>query len=284
MRIAFATCSAFPAGIEDDHLVWRVLGAEYRVWNDNSVDWEMYDRVILRSVWDYTTRVEEFLSWCHSIGAPRLRNSPELVAFNADKRYLGELSVPVVPTAFLAPGDPLPSFEGEIVVKPNISAGARNTGRFGGSSHSEAASLVERIGASGRVALVQPYQATIDEMGETAIVFLDGELSHVLRKHPVLTGDGVAPVSDHVLGVAEAMLRDDLVVAGAASASERALAHRVIGEVSERFGTPLYARVDMVLDSDHQPMLLELEAIEPNLYLSSAAGASERFAEAIRRR
>ena len=110
---------------------------------------------MLRSVWDYSGRIEEFLGWCAAVGAERLRNTPELVAFDADKRYLGELGVPIAPTTFVGPGDPLPTLEGEVVVKPNVSAGARSTGRFGPPSHAEALALVERIRESGRTAIVQ---------------------------------------------------------------------------------------------------------------------------------
>jgi hypothetical protein len=270
-----------PGGWEDDHLAARMLNAEFWPWDDASVDWEAFDRVVIRSTWDYTGRVEEFLAWCARVGPHRLRNPPDLVAFNADKRYLGRLSVATVPTRFVAPGDSLPRLEGEVVVKPNISAGARDTGRFGPAAHTAACALIARIQASGRVALIQPYMAAVDEHGETALVFLAGELSHVLRKRAVLDRDEVAPVAEGELGVAIAMLQEDLVVAGEADAAERALAQRVLGEISERFGTPLYARVDLLTGPDGEPALLELEAIEPNLYLATSPGASERLVAAV---
>ena len=132
------------------------------------------------------------------------------------------------------------------------------------------------------MALVQPYVATVEEHGEKGLVFLRGELSHVLSKRAVLAADEVAPVAEGELGVARAMLREDLVCAGQARSAELAFAQRVIDEISERFGTPLYARVDLVCGADGEPLLLELEAIEPNLYLASAPGASERLAAAVR--
>jgi alkylhydroperoxidase/carboxymuconolactone decarboxylase family protein YurZ len=186
VKIAFATCAALPDGWNDDHPVAALVGAEYRVWDDEAVDWAAYDRVVLGSVWDYSGRVDEFLAWCAAVGAERLRNPPALVAFNADKRYLGELSVPSVPTTFVAPGDEVPALEGRVVVKPNVSAGALDTGRFSPPTHGAAVELIKRICASGRVALVQPYRATIEERGETAVVFVGGQLSHVLSKRPVL--------------------------------------------------------------------------------------------------
>jgi hypothetical protein len=280
VRIAFATCSALPDGWADDHEAARLGGAEYAVWDDPEVDWEAYDRVVLRSVWDYSGRIEEFLGWCAAVGTERLRNTPELVAFDADKRYLGELGMPIAPTTFVGPGDPLPTLEGEVVVKPNVSAGARSTGRFAPPSHAEARALIERIRESGRTAIVQSYLEDIDRNGETALVFIAGELSHVLHKKPVLRTEGEAPLSEGPLQAAAVMLDDDLVVAGEAAAEQRAFAAEVMAAVTGRFGTPLYARVDIAADADGRPVLMELEAIEPNLYLATAPGAAERLARA----
>jgi len=281
MRVAFATCAAMPGGSADDHPAARLLDAEFRCWDDESVDWEVFDRVVIRSTWDYTARVPEFLSWCERVGAARLRNSPSLVAFNVDKRYLGELSVATVPTTFIAPGDQPAQLEGEVVVKPSISAGARETGRFGPAFHGEARALIARIHASGRVALVQPYMAAVDELGEAALVFFAGELSHTLRKSAVLAPDEEAPLAPGELAPALAMMREDLVLPHEAEPATLAFADRVLSEISERFGAPLYARVDVVAGPDGRPALLELEVTEPHLFLALCPGASERLAAAV---
>jgi hypothetical protein len=283
MRIAFATCPAWPEGFPDDREAAALAGAEFRLWEDPAVDWEAYDRVVLRSVWNYTRRIDDFLAWCERVGAERLRNTPELVAFNADKRYLGELGVPIVPTAFVGPDGPPPDFDGEVVVKPNVSAGARDTGRYPAERHDEALALVEAIRASGRIALVQPYLPGIDEQGETAIVYLGGEVSHVLRKRPILRAAGVAPLGDDPEGPAAVMLDDDLVLAGEATDAELALAGDVHERITERFGVPLYARVDIVPGPGGEPVLIELEALDPCLYLDQAPGAAARLAAAITR-
>lgn len=282
MRVAFATCSTLRDGTSDDRPVAEQLGADVRAWDDPAVDWDEYDRVIVRSTWDYTLRLDAFLDWCERVGPGRLRNDPALVAFATDKRYLSQLAVPTVPTAFVGPGDPLPALSGEVVVKPNVSAGARDTGRFGAQMHDEARGLIERIRAGGRVALVQPYQAAVDARGETALVYFGGRLSHVLRKRAVLRPDEIAPVADDELGTALVMDEHDLVVAGTADAAERGLAERVLAEVEERFGRPLYARVDLVAGAHGEPLLLELEVVEPALFLELAPGSAERFADAIR--
>jgi hypothetical protein len=281
MRVAFATYADLPEGWDDDREAARLAGAEFAVWDDPTVDWEAYDRVVVRSVWDYSRRIDEFLAWCAAVGPERLRNAPDLIAFDSDKRYLGELGVAIAPTTFVALGDPLPELTGEVVVKPNVSAGARDTGRFGPTAHAEALALVERIRASGRVAIVQAYLADVDRGGETALVFISGEPSHVLHKRPVLRGEGVAPLGDDVHGPAAVMLEDDLVRPASAEPAQREFAAAVMAAVGDRFGTPLYARVDVAHDADGRPVLMELEAIEPCLYLDLVPGAAARFARAV---
>jgi hypothetical protein len=281
VRIAFATSRDLPEGWHDDQGAARLAGAEFVVWDDPAVDWQAYDRVVIRSVWDYSRRLDEFLAWCRAVGPERLRNVPDLVAFDSDKRYLGELDAAIAPTTFVGPGDPLPDLIGEVVVKPNVSAGARDTGRFGPAGHGEATALIERIRASGRVAIVQAYLTDIDRGGETALVFIAGGLSHVLHKRPVLRGEGEAPLGEDENGPAAVMLEDDLVRPGSAGPAEREFAAGVVAEVTERFGAPLYLRVDVAHDDDGLPLLMELEAIEPCLYLDLVPGAAERLAAAV---
>jgi hypothetical protein len=115
-------------------------------------------------------------------------------------------------------------------------------------------------------------------------VYLGGERSHVLHKGTVLRPDEVAPVQESGgLTIATVMLDEDLVVAGTADAAELALGDRVIDEITERFGPPLYVRVDLVTGPDGDPVVMEVEAIEPALYLATAPGSPARFADAIRR-
>jgi hypothetical protein len=276
VRIAFATCADFPDGIEDERPAAALLGADWRCWSDPAVNWQSYDRVVVRSTWDYTLRVGKFLQWCRAVGTERLRNSPELIAFNADKRYLAQLDCPTVEQ-----GDLLPDLQGAIVVKPNVSGGARNTGLFSPATHELARELIERIRGVGGTALVQPYIEAVASGGETALVFLGGELSHVLHKRAVLAPDEIAPTLGED-GPALAMLDDDLVVAGDCTPAQRALADGLLSEIGARFGQPLYARVDLVDGPDGYPLLMELEVIEPALYLHRTAGGAERLAAAVR--
>jgi hypothetical protein len=287
MRVAIATYSAMPPGFDDDERLVAALGAlgvdaEQIPWDDSSTDWRRFDAVVIRSTWDYVSRIDDFLRWVDSVG-DRLHNTPALIRWNADKRYLGELAaagIPVVETTFVSPGAVPPPLVGEVVVKPSVSAGAADSGRFGASAYPDAVDLIDTIHASGRTAMVQPYLSSVDRHGETAVVCIDGAPLHVLRKRAVLRPDEVAPMRPG--GVAEVMYEDDLVAAGEATAAELELAGLLLDHVADRFGyVPLYARVDLVADEAGNPVLMELEAVEPALYLDRAPGSVERVAAAI---
>lgn len=289
MHVAIATMTGKPAGFDDDALLAaaleaRGLTARHVPWDAEGVAWEAYSAVVVRSTWDYAARRDDFVAWADAVG-DRLHNPPALIRWNSDKRYLADLArggVAVVPTTYVAPGEPLPVLAREVVVKPTVSAGAKDTGRFGPAAHDLARELVARIHATGRTAMVQPYQRAVDATGETAVVLVDGAVSHVLHKRAVLRSDEVAPVRADRLGAAEAMYDPALVGPGQATAAELDLARAVLAAVADRIGTtPLYARVDMVDGDDGAPLLMELEAVEPNLYLTAAPGAVDRLADAV---
>lgn len=269
-RVALATFTGFPQLPEDDR---RLLGplaelgvdAEPVLW-DSGADWTAYDLVVVRSTWDYTWRREEFLDWASRV--PRLRNPVEVLAWNTDKRYLAELAaagVPVVPTTFVAPGEPFEVPAYEHVLKPTVSAGARNTRRFaaGEDSSAHAAALLE----AGRTVMVQPYQRSIDEVGETAVLSFLGEHSHAARKAPVLVPSLADP---HEVEIGPRT----------ASAAELAVAQAALACVPST-DPLLYARVDVVPGPDGEPVLMELEVTEPSLFLGHAPGSAERFAAAV---
>jgi hypothetical protein len=289
LRVAIATCAAMPDGLETDRGLNRALEAagarvECVAWSDEGAGWEEFDSVVVRATFDYSRRRDEFLAWADRLDG-RLRNPPPILRWNSDKHYLSDLAaegLPVVPTTFVTPGAPVPDLTGEVVVKPSVSAGARDTGRFTPAVHQAARNLLVDITQSGRVAMLQPYLPAVDERGETALVFVAGELSHVLRKRAVLAPDQVAPVREGDIGAAEVMYDEDLVRAGEATGEERDLAAAILDAVRDRFAiTPLYARVDLIPGDDGRPVLLELELVEPALYLSEAPGAAERLAAAI---
>jgi hypothetical protein len=287
VRIAIASFVDMPPEFRDDERLARALrerGAQAAIeaWDDPEVDWEGFDSVIIRSTWDYARRRDEFLDWVDRIG-DCLHNAPALVRWNSDKRYLGDLAddgIRVVETRFLEPGDPPPHLDGEVVVKPNVSAGGRDTGRFGPRTHGLARELIASIHASGRMAMVQPYEGSVDGAGETAVVCIDGEPAHALRKGPVLRPDEVAPVRGD--GAAEVMYDPELVGPTEATEAELANARAIVARIAERFDyLPLYARVDTIPGGNGEPVLLELEAIEPSFYLDQVPETTAVVADAI---
>lgn len=292
MRIAIATFAARPPEFDDDERLGAALAkrgaeVEHVPWEDGEADWDRYDAVVIRSTWDYAFRHDDFVAWADRVGE-RLHNSPAVVRWNSDKRYLGDLAdagFAVVETAYVGPGDPLPDLDGEIVVKPSISGGARDTGRFSPATHEAARELIGAIQAQGKVAMVQPYVESVDTAGETAIVCFDGEPAYALRKGAVLAPDEVAPLRDDELAAAEAMYDPELVLPDTATDAELGVARRILSHVAERFDyMPLYARVDLIQGEGGEPTLIELEAIEPNFYLNQVEGAAALAADAFMRR
>ena len=118
------------------------------------------------------------------------------------------------------PGEPFAAPAGEYVVKPSVSAGSRDTARFAPGEEERAAALVERIHATGRTAMVQPYVHAVDHEGETALLFFDGVLSHAIRKGALLT-PGADPARRRLRCRRTSRAREP-------AHDERALAERVV--------------------------------------------------------
>ena len=193
------TCATLPDLDPDDQLLIEPLrdsgvDAVAAVWDDPGVDWSAFHLVVIRSTWDYPARRAEFLNWTRR--ASRLVNPADVVEWNTDKRYLRDLAsagVPVVPTTWVAPYDAvvLPP-RGRHVVKPAVGAGSVDAGAFSMHDAHEQALAHEhasRLLAAGQTVMVQPYLHSIDEVGETALMFIDGEFSHAVRKQPMLAED-----------------------------------------------------------------------------------------------
>jgi hypothetical protein len=284
-RVALVTCSEIADLDPDDRLVIaplraRGIAAQPAVW-DAPVDWSAYDLAVLRSPWDYAPRREAFVAWADRV--PRLANPAEVVRWNTDKRYLAALAAsgaPTVPTTWVAPGDAWrPPPAGEYVIKPAVSAGSKDTGRYdlADSDHRRlAAEHVERLSAAGRDVMVQPYLSAVDDAGETALLFFAGAdglaFSHAIRKGPLLTGPD--------FGV-DGLYKAETIERRTVAAAELEVARRVLDAVPGGTDRLLYARVDLIPDADGAPLLVELELTEPSLFLAYDAGAPDRFAEAI---
>ncbi len=242
---------------------------EVPAWDDPKVAWASFNVAVIRSTWNYHHHSEAFLAWVErAAAATRLYNPGEVVRWNAHKSYLLELAargVPVVPTVLLARGKrahlaELCSERGwcDVVVKPAVSAGSYQTLRArvpaAGQEH------LERVLAE-RDALVQPYQSSVEAYGERSLVYIDGVITHAVRKTPRFLHDE-EDVS------AELPITDD----------ERAVAAQALAAAP---GPVLYGRVDLARDDHGQPHLMELELIEPSLFLLQHEPALQRFAHAI---
>jgi glutathione synthase/RimK-type ligase-like ATP-grasp enzyme len=268
-RVALATCAQLPEGDEDFPPLIAALAAEgleavTAVWDDPAIDWSSFDLVLPRSTWDYAERREVFLSWAASL--PRVLNPFPALEWNTDKqRYLTDLAaagVPIVPTGFVEPGDELRPQSAAFVVKPAVSAGGRSSARFEADELRAAEVLVARIHAESRTAMVQPF---LGDSEEKALVYVDGEFSHAVRRRVPLPDAGDRDVL---------YLDEDLDPAQAAEAEKD-----IAGAALACSPTPLlYGRVDLMGDA-----VLELEIAEPSLYLAYGQDAANRFARAISR-
>ncbi|SDZ10696.1 hypothetical protein SAMN05444365_105350 [Micromonospora pattaloongensis] len=288
-RVALVTCADLPELEPDDQLVLAPLAArgvvaEPVVWDAPDVDWGDYDLAVLRSPWDYVPRRDEFVAWARRV--PALANPALTVRWNTDKRYLRELAaagVPTVPTDWLGAADEwTPPETGEYVVKPAVSAGSQDTGRYDladADQRALAVAHVARLQAADRLVMVQPYLDAVDTYGETALLFLAGpdglEFSHAIRKGAMLTGPDAATNS---------LYQPEKITPRTPSDAEHAAARQVLAALPEDMEPLLYARVDLIPGADGTPILVELELTEPSLFLGHADGAADRLADAIVRR
>lgn len=265
------------------------VDAHVLAWDDPTVSWARFDAAVLRSPWNYMERLHDFLAWCARVDRrTRLLNPLSVVRWNTDKHYLADLAVrgvPVVPTRFVEPDEDadaavaaaLAEFAEayEIVVKPSVSAGSRDTRRHPRRRPQAIAAHVRRLLEARRSVMLQPYLSAIDARGETALLYFAGAYSHAVRKAALLEADGAA--RSHTSA-------PEVIRAHEPASEERALADRVLAIVAAHpalEGPLAYARVDLIPGDDGAPRLLELELCEPALFVRHAPGSAERFADAV---
>jgi glutathione synthase/RimK-type ligase-like ATP-grasp enzyme len=283
-KIAFATSAEHATLTADDLLAVAAadsigLTIEPAVWNDAAVVWQDFDAVVIRSCWDYHHQPDHFRAWVDQLEAAAipLWNPPSVIRWNSNKRYLQELSewgISTVATVYLEAGAQTDlsaqlAQHGwtDAVIKPAISASAFNTWRLSDVAGDEtqqrfAAQLAESP------TLIQPYMPEI-EAGEWSLIYFNGDYSHAALKRP-LAGDF------RVQGAFGGNSKPEqpnisLIEQGA----------KIMAEVQARLGQRvLYVRVDGIIHNG-QLMIMELELIEPSLFIGFEAGAAERFARAI---
>ena len=271
MKLRIATCVTLPEVDVDeaplaDALAAAGIDATLVAWDDATADWDAPIPTLLRSTWNYALDVGRFLAWVDraSAAAP-LWNPPHVVRANVHKRYLLELQargVPIVPTVMARSGEPVSMPWDRFVIKPEVGAGSLDTRVFE-PGDPEAGAHLKRLLARG-FALIQPYIHSVDDYGERSLIWIDGELTHAIRKNPRFSGDseqidGPFPITDAEREVAEAAL-------------------------APYAASILYGRVDIAHDDQGNPMVMELELVEPSLFFAQCPGSAARFAAGLRRR
>jgi glutathione synthase/RimK-type ligase-like ATP-grasp enzyme len=279
-HIALATYEKAPRLAPDDRGLIPALAREGvdavpTIWSRDR-EWDRFDAVVIRSCWDYHRRAGEFLSWLGRLSTDRIPtwNSPDLIRWNSDKRYLLDLErkgVVIVPTIVVPRGrveEVLARCDERdwtrFVIKPVVSASGYETHAFTRPVDVTASALVARVLSVGD-ALLQPFAEEVERDGEYSFTFIDGELSHAAIKRAAA---GEFRVQTEYGGSVALVDPPDGLVEQAANA---------LAAIDEK---PLYARVDGIARGDAF-LLTELELIEPNLFLEYAPGATERLARAI---
>ncbi len=276
LDLAIATCVPLPEPDPDAEPLADALdraGVTYAFAGWNEGGWPPARATLLRSTWDYPWRIADFRTWIDRVEAGgALWNDAATVRWNLHKRYLLDLEaagLPVTPTELVRTGstEPLDSILSRrgwevAVVKPAVSAGSFRTlktrlGDPAGEAHLRSLTAERDV-------LVQRYLPSVEGYGERALVWIDGEVTHSVRKTPRFQGEDEA--------VSESM---------PITTAERSLADRAVAVVP---GDLLYARVDVAPGPGGEPVIMELELIEPSLFFPQCPAALERFVAAIRRR
>ena len=277
MRVAIATCLVLPEPDHDqDLLLTRLRGADIDAfllaWDDPSARSEPADLCVIRSTWNYHLHRPAFLAWAEKVSARmRLCNPLPVVKWNTHKSYLrtlAEKGIRVIPTCFLDAGatarlSTIMAERGwcDVVVKPTVSAASFQTRRFTQRDRECGNTFLAEL-LRERDAMVQPYIHSVDSSGERAIIWIDGEVTHSIHKTPRFDG-GNESVSD----------------TRPATAQERSFAAKVLATVDDDL---LYGRVDVACADDGSLMVMELELVEPSLYLARCRPALDRLVAGIR--
>jgi hypothetical protein len=277
--IALVTCVELPEPDRDMaplEAAVRAAGLSCAVaaWDDPAVDWSQFRLVLLRATWNYPLKRAEFLDWAARVEAvARLWNPLALVRWNSHKRYLLDLEargIPIAPTVLVPRGSGLTLGEildardwDEVVIKPAVSAGSFRTVRTSRTQLRQGEAHLRDL-VSERDVLVQQYLPAVEGHGERALVWIDGALTHAVRKSPRFEGDReqVSPIAMSI------------------APSEAALAERVLACVDMPM---LYGRVDVAPGPDGRPVVMELELVEPSLFFPQSPAALDRMVRALLR-
>lgn len=289
-KVALATCSNLPSWEVDDHPLWTALkqrGIElvHPNWDDDQFDWSSCDLVIPRTTWDYQDRWSEFLTWMSHVDEVSLLLNPlQLMSWNLDKKYLGDLEITQPPIEWLEQGS-LSEQELSVKVeemikqcgvnewpkaflKPTIGASAVGTLRFDLTDPTLRKKLTEhlRVWLPKRTMILQPYIQGVETIGECSLIYFSGRFSHGVRKVPV-AGDY--------------RVQDDYGASDMPWSPPTSWLDDCQALIENLPILPLYARCDFLHGPNGQPWLIELELIEPSLFFRHDPSSPDRLAEAI---
>ncbi len=279
MDLAFASCRELPEPDPDQALLSQALAAAgldavLWAWDDPSAPFAAAPITLLRSTWNYIHHYDAFIDWASRLGG-RLVNPASVVRWNTHKRYLRELDeagLPTVPTLLIPKGTGVSLAKilhkqhwFRAVAKPAIGAGSFATRVV---ASGDDAWFAEALGE--RDMLVQPYMPAVETSGERSLIFIEGQLTHAVRK------------SVRLSGAAEQVSQECIEV----EPDEKALAEAVMRWIVQRLpsGDLLYARIDLVRGDDGMPRIMEVELTEPSLFFTQFPAALSPFVEGIKRR
>jgi len=246
-------------------------------WRDATLDWNDFDAVYICTPWDYPQHQAQFLEVLHNIekSTAVLVNPLPLVQWTLSKTYLRDLErrgAAIVPSLwfeeFAAPqlADCFATFGSDrLIIKPAIGANAQDTYLLQAPVAPALAARLQSVFA-GRPFFVQPFIETIRTEGEFSLFYFAGGYSHAILKTPK-AGD-FRVQEEHGGAIRSVQPCAGLLATG----------QQLLSLVEPR---PVYARADFVRAADDRFLLMELEVIEPSLYLRMDDGAADRFAAAF---
>lgn len=283
MKLAYVVFSiegqyAFPEQEHDfllNFLQQKGLNIQRNAWSDETIDWTQFDCIVLKAPWDYVEKPIQFYQWLDEMALQNipLLNPADIVKWNCDKHYLKEIAdagLRVIPSAFIERGehfnsaDHFEAFDTDtLIVKPCISGSSKNTFLVG-KDDAESAGTINTL-LQKEAMMVQPFIPHIKEEGEWALLFFGGKFSHALVKTPA-NGD----------------FRCQQQFGGSVQATRptAALLQAATEYVSKFAKGCLYARVDGLV-VDNVFYLMELELVDPVLFLAVQPGSEENYYAAL---
>ena len=260
-----------------DALVSVGMAPSVAFWDDPAVRWASHDLVVPVFAWGYVTRRPHFLAWVDEVATSALLVNPApVLRWNSDKTYLADLAaggIPTVPTEWVPPGASWKPPSEDYVIKPSVGSGGMGAARYRMAAPDRAVAHVQRLHGDGSTVMIQPYQPMIDVAGETDLVYIGGRYSHAIKKEALLQAD---------VGVTPQLWERQVIEAVTPDPGQRSLADTVMEFVKARFGPTGYGRVDLVHGADGRPLVLELELVEPSLFLRHMPGAAIDLATYLR--